>query len=157
MIIQDLTLCNDLNRCTDKKLLAIGWLNREDDYPKGGKNISIQFIKKLQDIFQQNKFKGGKIRGFSACKVCVKIYPNFEGCQYLGSCKLWIPQNDIIYVMPDFIIHHVSEHDYLPPKEFIKAVLDLNLDINFNADHYESFIRKELLTINIKNLSNEIK
>ena len=37
--------------------------------------------------------------------------------------SLWVPGNGIVYVAPTGIPHYVAAHWYLPPTEFIEAVM----------------------------------
>jgi hypothetical protein len=41
----------------------------------------------------------------------------------LGQNNLFIPGDGLLYVAPSTIIHYIDSHDYLPPIEFIDAVL----------------------------------
>jgi hypothetical protein len=43
----------------------------------------------------------------------------------LGSAEIWVPAlgQAVIYAAPDLIYHYVKEHRYLPPADFINAVL----------------------------------
>lgn len=42
----------------------------------------------------------------------------------LGSAEIWVPGREgCIYAAPTLIVHYVEAHEYLPPPEFIEAVL----------------------------------
>ncbi len=40
-----------------------------------------------------------------------------------GAANLWVPADDVVYVAPELVLHYVTGHKYLPPLEFIDAVM----------------------------------
>ena len=80
-----------------------------------------------------------RLRGSCSCPFCgksdVKI-SNQDKYFLLGSAEIWIPSNrtnNHYYATFGLIIHYIEEHSYRPPVEFIKSVLALDIDVDFNG------------------------
>ena len=54
--------------------------------------------------------------GWHECELC-----QFEGER--GVSNLFVPGNGVIYVAPALITHYINSHKYLPPSEFIDAIM----------------------------------
>jgi hypothetical protein len=102
----------------------VGWLDNEHPFETG--ITSQSFVEKLW-IFCC--FSTDHTLGYHECDFCQK--PPF-GLQVerngevltLGSAEIRVlGQNDTIYAAPNLIYHYVVDHHYLPPAEFIAAVL----------------------------------
>ena len=37
---------------------------------------------------------------------------------------MWVPTAEAVYVAPEMVVHYVTDHGYLPPDEFRRAVTD---------------------------------
>ena len=91
---------------------AVGWLSCEYSYPKG--KIASGFLERLS-IF------------------CCSSHIYYMGSMKLPTCgdnRHCLGSGDIlifgpgdVYIAPNMIYHYVADHDYLPPDEFIQAVL----------------------------------
>jgi hypothetical protein len=110
------------------KLLAVGWLDKEHKFPTG--QTSPEFQQKLL-VFCQNP--GYITLGFHDCEFCdtpqpdkITIpHPKYSSTK-LGSTEIMIiGQNDRSYHAPDLIYHYIRDHNYLPPAEFIEAVMSV--------------------------------
>jgi hypothetical protein len=109
----------DFERCTyfdlrdDTNLVAIGWLERGHDFPRGP--VDKPFFDRLEALCQRPwprfVFLGGH-----ECDLCQ------YGGPYLGY-DIFIPYRDRIFAAPAGVIHYVGDHWYRPPDEFIEAVL----------------------------------
>jgi hypothetical protein len=109
----------DLERCTyfdldnDANLVAVGWLEREHDFPRGP--VDKPFFDRLEALCRRPwapfVFPGGH-----ECDLC-----QFGG-PYLAY-DIFIPCRDRVFAAPAGIIHHIRAHWYRPPDEFIEAVL----------------------------------
>jgi len=94
-------------------LIAVGWLDSEDDYPRG--TVSEEFFLKLKSLCRapwQPVVSGG----YHLCSLCQFDAPTF-------SDNLFVPHGGKIYVTPVAIVHYIAAHRYLPPPVFIEAVL----------------------------------
>jgi hypothetical protein len=43
--------------------------------------------------------------------------------EFRASGNLGIPADGVLFVAPEMVAHYVEKHEYLPPPEFIQAVL----------------------------------
>ena len=97
---------------TEDSVLSVGWLDSHHPFPVG--ETSQEFREKLADI----------------CQHPVKRYFGSHECEF---CKhrdrpdcigdILVYGTNIAYVSPALISHYVTVHDYLPPPQFIAAVL----------------------------------
>ena len=94
-------------------LLAVGWLGR-GDYTRGP--VDRRFYEKLK-LLLVDPFPTVHFCGFHECEIC-----EFNGAR--GGKNAFIPGNGCIYACPELITHYINCHSYLPPKEFIDAVMD---------------------------------
>ena len=107
------------------QLLAIGWLEYPNEFPKGG-----QFTDNIRDRLAFLRFAFAQaypsqsFRGFHDCSWC-----RGEGILGLGATlrdshiNLLIPDADCVYAAPGRIDHYVERHGYLLPNEFLRALM----------------------------------
>lgn len=100
---------------------AIGWLSDQHPFTTG--NVPPEFLARLK-IFCE-KWQDGLIP---------LNWPIFMGCHTCELCgrrrsdgNIGVPAEALLYVAPDMIAHYVEVHNYLPPAEFIEAVLNAPL------------------------------
>lgn len=114
----------DLSADSLGKSIYIGWLDREHDFSQGA--INPDFLEKLKIHYS---FRVRQTRGFHVCHFCdeCRFGIPVEICGKtltLGSAEIDIfSLNGRIYVVPDLLYHYIAEHGYLPPSEFVEAVL----------------------------------
>lgn len=113
MWYEDLTECDYFGEEHASSLIAVGWLENEKPFATG--KVSKEFFEKLSHQ-QQNPWSFGLFCGFHECDIC-----QFSGVP--GNKNMFIPYNNNIYVCPELITHYINSHNYLPPDEFIRAVL----------------------------------
>jgi len=107
-------------------VVSIGWLSRNADYPKA--DSPLEFIQRLEQALSTHRVN--KTRGYHICEFCSKsplTYTLGSGKQIiLGSAEIWVPSKDksMIYAAPDLVYHYVTEHRYLPPEGFVRAVMN---------------------------------
>lgn len=116
------------NEDPGETLLNVGWLSRDYDYPKG--EAPEKLIDSLAKLAEK---KTNMYRGMHFCELCPSFEEarrnNFRGKTFIGSGEIRVPgRKGITYAAPAMIVHYVEMHSYLPPEEFIDAVLDLNLE-----------------------------
>ena len=100
---------------------AIGWLDDKHAFPVG--IAPAEFTDKLGRIIETETFLGlyengsiiPKFFGFHTCELCHN---------YDHGDDIVVPSNQVMYVAPKMILHYITEHGYLPPKQFIDAVLE---------------------------------
>jgi hypothetical protein len=96
---------------------AIGWLSAEHPYAKGF--APLTFVDRLRFLCDQwgrsvEALHWGVFAGFHTCEFCKK---------FRRSGNLGVPAGTVLFVAPEMVVHYVAEHDYLPPQEFVDAVL----------------------------------
>jgi hypothetical protein len=115
-------------------VIAVGWLSVEHSFPTG--SVSESVVDKLS--FLAGNRMCAVARGFHVCDLC-KCGPldlEYLGKRTkLGMSEIWIPdaKRDWIHAAPSLIIHYISQHQYLPPAEFIDAV-NMFQDLDWDSD-----------------------
>jgi hypothetical protein len=97
------------------KLVAVGYLDREHPYTKGACDYSVyaKLVELLNDPWCPAVSPGGH-----SCNLC-RFYPEAR-----GFTTLFVPGDSVLYICSDLITHYINVHEYCPPEEFCKAVLD---------------------------------
>lgn len=98
---------------------AIGWLDKHNDFPKG--DVSQDIIEKLRGV--KPRFLTA---GHHVCEFC---FPDGKGYSKMedatSSYEIHICSKEgQVYVAPRMIIHYMKVHNYLPPQEYIDAVIN---------------------------------
>jgi len=116
-----------------KGALNVGWLCADHPYPKG--EAPAGFLERLAAFC---RISVNETRGYHACDLCPggaampQSIPYAEEYVLLGSAEIRVfasakrrlPSGEPrAYAAPDLVYHYVREHRYLPPVEFIDAVL----------------------------------
>ncbi|MGW2486753.1 DUF7919 family protein [Streptomyces sp. NPDC001606] len=108
-----------------ERLLNVGWLGGGRDFPTG--DCPTGFVDHLID---RASGPARLARGVHHCEFCDRRSPlqvtNKESgsTAYLGNGEIIVmAASGEIYAAPTLIIHYVIDHDYLPPVEFIEAVM----------------------------------
>ena len=113
MWYEDLTECDYFGEEFSNIFTSVGWLQSEKPFQTG--KSSKEFYERL---IEQSK---------NPWIFCVFCGPHeCDLCQFVGesgSLNIFIPHNGKIYVCPQLITHYINAHHYLPPTEFIEAVL----------------------------------
>ena len=101
-------------------ILNVGWLDIDHPFPKG--NTTAEFRRLLGKLCQSPMLLHF---GFHVCQFCPKktvcsaTHPERRGNGQIRVMDL----GGIWYAAPTMIYHYVSQHSYLPPDQFIEAVL----------------------------------
>ena len=121
--IRDLTKYTYHSMEGDDGILAVGWLNfhepfEQDKTPPG-------LVDKLKELPVTRLCRGSHF-----CPWCILRHTSGpEESPYgnpniaRGNGEIWVEGEDKIYAAPFMIIHYIEEHNYLPPQEFIDAVM----------------------------------
>lgn len=124
-----------------KDIYNIGWLGDVGSFQQG--MVSEEFLVNLWEYYKcpifstRNKFQNVSLDGewkfFSALSNGREVM--------LGSSEIRIldKEKGVIYASPDLIIHYIVNHNYLPPKEYIKAVIE---GPKPNSEDYCNMIRE---------------
>ncbi|MBD2105473.1 hypothetical protein [Nodosilinea sp. FACHB-13] len=115
--------------------LNIGWLDAEHEFTK--ETPPLGFLDRLR-LLSRTRVK--QMRGFEVCPFCPELHSLltsgnwteqdqalyhscFEDGRFSSAEIRVMGLNGRIYASPVMILHHVEAHDYLPPKEFVDAVM----------------------------------
>jgi hypothetical protein len=114
--------------------LNIGWLEAPHAFPTGVP--SEQFLSCLLE-FCKNPVN--LMKGMHECQFCDLTYVQTHGdCHGNGEIRIQGLDN-IIYAAPRLIFHYVEKHHYLPPKQFIDAVISCDPDWNQKSSKHGDF------------------
>lgn len=103
-------------------LIAVGWLEHPQSFTTG--NVTSSVISKLKGMVEQTRLAYSQytFRGGKSCSFCL-----FAGLSDPGPIwsqeNIFVPGTGVVYVAPGGIVHYVEAHSYLPPREFVEAVL----------------------------------
>ena len=95
-------------------LRAVGWLGPERPFNKG--RVSPDVHQRLRELLT-NPFQPFVSAGVHSCELC-----QFEG-EKMGSVNLFVPDDGVLLVCPELILHYINAHAYLPPQAFCIAVM----------------------------------
>ncbi|SHL27611.1 DUF7919 family protein [Actinacidiphila paucisporea] len=110
------------------RALTVGWLGEGSDFPEG--EVPRGFLDAFISLARDHP--SARTRGWHACPLPheegVLPYPYRaeagDGTIALGSAEVRVrsASGDVL-VAPDLAYHYVKDHHYLPPGEFIEAVM----------------------------------
>src|SRR5262245_29187454 len=92
-------------------VLNVGWLGKGNSFSTG--STTAAFRAALDALCQEPIWLH---RGFHTCEFCRRARGNGQ-IRIRGASELW-------YAAPAMIAHYVAVHEYLPPPEFVAAVLN---------------------------------
>lgn len=127
-----------------RDVVNIGWLG--NGYSFETARPSAMFIANL--YFWMGVARVNLLRGYHECDFCndrnERPFVEIDGVRtWLGSSEIWIPgKKGRVYAAPDLVLHYIESHQYLPPQEFIEAVLAIE-----NSDHWNACQEYESRTI----------
>lgn len=107
---EDLTAYSNC-RWPEPNTVNVGWLDREHPFPKG--KTPPEFRKRLT-VLCRNPPGRFVTKGYHVCEFCGKV---------AGGNEIRVLAGEKVYAAPVLIFHYVISHRYLPPKEFIEAVM----------------------------------
>jgi hypothetical protein len=96
---------------------AVGWLDPDHPFPQGdAPRGSLNKLQQFVEHADQIGFALGLPRflGPHSCEFCSDA---------MGFANFGVPSGELLFVAPVLIHHYVSCHRYLPPAEFLSAVL----------------------------------
>ena len=151
-----------------KKELNVGWLEKDFPFEKG--EVPAGFLDKLKLIAEHTVFH---TRGFQLCGFCKEqIVEGKIKCATSSNEIRVIGPDGSVYASPYMVVHYIEDHGYLPPQQFIDAVMNGPLPGTSEYDEIfkrlpESWERrmpdindkdyeKKMLDVMVSNLSQEI-
>ena len=102
--------------------LAVGFLQRKQRFETGA--VDAKFMDKLLPFCHPDTavFAWPQARPCPLCNARVEMEIGGETVR-LGSAEIRILGETDIYASPDLLPHYIEAHDYLPPDEFVDAVM----------------------------------
>jgi|WetSurMetagenome_2_1015567.scaffolds.fasta_scaffold39275_2 hypothetical protein len=135
---EDLSDYEFYDMCKSEKILNIGWLDSKHEYRSG--KVPDEVVAKILQLCSNPMHR---TRGYHLCPFCSKpsfgIEVQFENELFkLGSAEIMVRgQDKTIYMAPDMIYHYITKHNYLPPGEYIRALIEKKLETeNKDSDYY---------------------
>jgi hypothetical protein len=99
---------------------AVGWLDASQSFPTGVSESRVV----------------DRIRAFAAAwgsSVKALGWPIFMGMHTCNLCgvarasgNFGVPRGEVLFVCPEMIVHYVADHGYLPPGEFLDAIITVD-------------------------------
>ena len=108
------------------RIVAVGWLHPDHGYCRG--TAPPEFVARLA-TFSRNwgesihALNWGAAGGFHECEFCDKALSSRRLGHNIASGTFGVPASERIYYCPEMISHYVTEHEYVPPEEFMAAVM----------------------------------
>ena len=123
--IPDLTPCTDFGEGTGH-LLAVGWVDRRHPVTRG--TVEPAFVARLVELLM-DPWQPPQTLGWHDCTFCrLTRGPGvfeYGGTRiFIGTSNVFVPGQGCLYIAPSLILHFMDSHGYVPPEEFIEAVLD---------------------------------
>jgi hypothetical protein len=95
------------------EIVNVGWLDEGNNFPTG--ESPREFQEALLELCKDPVFLH---RGTHACWFCRALHRQVE-----GNGQIRVSSNHVWYAAPTLVHHYVVAHGYLPPREFIEAVM----------------------------------
>ena len=98
---------------TPEDTLSVGFLDPAHRFTKG--ESSREFRERLRFLCEHPP-RERISRGWHPCFFCYR---------YAGGAEMRVEHRGTTYMAPVLVTHYVDDHGYLPPREFIEAVMAL--------------------------------
>lgn len=105
-------LSNERQLASGDDVRAVGWLDRNYTFTTG--SVNHDFLQILKRHIAE-RWTIVLMMGIHECELCSK---------FASAGNLIIPTETVVYIAPEMISHYIEVHNYKPPDEFIKAVID---------------------------------
>jgi len=114
---RDLDACDyifgrDLSEAATSRLLAVGWLSASKDYVQGH---VPQLERYRLETLLETAWQPVAFMGFHTCEFCQQADSIYN---------LFVPGREVVFISPEGILHYIDVHQYLPPREFLSAVIE---------------------------------
>ena len=97
---------------------AVGWLSSDHPYPRGP--VPAEFLPALRTLRARWHAILDLLSWWPACM-------GVHQCEFCRDCldngDIAVPSGTLLFVSPTMLVHYVEVHGYLPPADFINAVL----------------------------------
>jgi len=122
----DLSPCLYFGANTADKLIAVGWLEGDQNYTQG--EVGDEFLDKLIELLVK-PWMPMYFMGAHDCSLCnpseVTYELTYKGITIqTGTNNLFVPADGFLYVAPSSIAHYILVHRYAPPTQFCEAIIE---------------------------------
>ncbi|WP_456340319.1 DUF7919 family protein [Streptomyces anulatus] len=100
-------------------VLNVGWLGRGRRYSQGAPPPSL--TEALQRMARTHRAQ--QTRGFHLCPWCASRLLRRRSDGPWGSAEMRVMGSGVAYAAPELVAHYVEAHGYLPPSDFVDAVM----------------------------------
>ena len=119
----------DLEPLGHDDIVAVGWLEPGKEFHRGA--VTREFVAAFCDL-AVNPWQPFAYAGSHACGYCrltggPAYFQAGNRSIRVGSANLYVPGGSKLYLCPSLIIHYADAHEYAPPEEFMRAVLECPL------------------------------
>ena len=104
--------------------LNVGWLDDQHPYAIGSVNTPV-----IERLWHFCASPVVRMRGYHTCELCSDastplVVSKGEQQLRLGASEIRVFAHDgTWYAAPDLIYHYIVAHQYMPPKDFVEAIL----------------------------------
>lgn len=117
----------DLEPLGHDDIVAVGWLEPEREFSRGPVSLEFAtaFCELAVDPWQPFAYAGTHSCGY--CRLSGGVIGFFHlGSRSIrvGSSNLYVPAGSKLFLCPSLMIHYADAHEYAPPQEFIRAVIE---------------------------------
>ena len=130
----------DYHNQFNEEAINVGWLGQPHSFETG--EVSEEFLERLWAYL---RYPVRIFRGFHTCEFCKTnkydcLRVKYKGEERkVGYYEIRVFSKDgKVYAAPSMILHYIMEHNYMPPEEFINAVIEAG-DIS-NEDYYNKVL-----------------
>jgi hypothetical protein len=126
----DLAACDYFGAEHAARFKAIGWLEEGREFKRG--KTDPRFVHKLVLLLgEPNPLEHSADPHF--CTLCAFSRGPSEFHLFqspgmpsvpMGNRNLFLPGSGFLYIAPSLILHYIDAHQYAPPEDFVKAVLE---------------------------------
>lgn len=126
----DLAPCDYLGPEHASGLKAIGWLEEGREYRQD--KADLRFVHKLVLLLAE-PWEHERATDPHYCALCTYSRGPSEFRLWqspgmppvpMGNRNLFVPGAGFLYIVPSLVLHYIDAHQYAPPEEFAKAVLE---------------------------------
>ena len=116
----------DLEPLGHNDILAVGWLEPGREYNRGpvAPTFAAAFCDLVADPWQPFACAGFHSCGFCRLSGGSHFFQLGNRSVQVGTSNLYVPAASKVFFCPSLMIHYADAHEYAPPEEFIRAVLE---------------------------------
>ena len=122
---EDGSPCSYFGEAAGALLLAVGWIEPGHAFKTGA--CERPFVKRLAELLMK-PWQPMLHSGVHRCGFCAHSggpsTVTIDGVTAsVGVNNLFIPDEERVWVAPSLVLHTIDAHAYVPPREFIRAVV----------------------------------